>query len=375
MNFMGGADMRVNYIDLKKQFQDEALWMALKAQFESCQFILGPEVKVFEAMFAKLCGVSHALGVNSGTDALFLAMKALNIGPGDEVITVPNSFIATTGAIMAAGARPVFVDVGEDYNMDVRLIRPAITRRTKAILPVHLTGNPADMTGILDVAGENALFVVEDAAQAVGASVEGRPTGSFGTIGCFSLHPLKNLNICGDGGVLVTDDDDICTRVALLRNHGLRNRDEIDCFGYNCRMDTLQAVVACHVMNQLEEITRKRRENASIYRRELTSLADFISLPPECEGKEPVYHTFVVQAERRDELVAFLQNHAVETKIHYPVPIHLQKPCREMGYKRGDFPVCERQAQSILSLPIHQYLVEDQICYVTDLMKTFYGMK
>lgn len=364
--------MQVKYLDLQKQFNNEDIRNILEEQLGLCQFIMGSEVKKFEAEFAKLCGTAFALGLNSGTDALFLALKALNIGSGDEVITVPNSFVATAGAIIATGAKPVFVDVGADYNMDVELIKPAITHRTKVIIPVHLTGNPADMLRIMRIARRANLFVAEDAAQAVGATIAGRPAGSFGDIGCFSLHPLKNLNVCGDGGVLVTDSKEINAKVKLLRNHGLKNRDEIEFFGYNSRLDTLQAVIGRHVMNKLKDITRKRRKNASIYNRELKNLNESITLPPIRENTTPVYHTYVVLATKRTELIAYLQKHDVETKVHYPVPIHLQKPCRKMGYKKGDFPVCEKHSEEILSLPVHQHLKKEQIYYVTDLIKTFY---
>jgi len=365
--------MRVKYLDLPKQFKDEEFWVALREQFETCQFVMGPEVEKFEANFARLCQTSFALGVNSGTDAIFLTLKALGIGTGDEVITVPNSFVATTGAIVATGAKPVFVDVGHDYNIDVELIEPAITRRTKAILPVHLTGNPAEIPKIVEIARENHLYVIEDAAQAVAASIKGQPVGSFGDVGCFSLHPLKNLNVCGDGGVITTKSEEIYTKVRLLRNHGLKNRDEIKFFGYNSRLDTIQALVANYVMDDLDRIIQKRQKNASIYNTELKHLEDFVILPPQREGVVQVYHTYVIQVKKREELISYLNEHEVETKIYYPVPIHLQRPCRELGYKKRDFPVCEKQAESILSLPIHQFLTEEQIYCVIDLIRQFYG--
>jgi aminotransferase EvaB len=364
--------LNVKYLDLPQEFTDEELWNALRRQLELSQFILSAEVERFEARFAELCQTSFAIGVNSGADALFLALKALAIGPGDEVITVPNSFVATAGAIVAAGAKPVFVDVGADYNMDVNLLAPAITARTKAILPVHLTGNPADMPRIMAIARTHHLAVIEDAAQAVAASIEGQPVGSFGDAGCFSLHPLKNLNVCGDGGVVTTNSQAICEKIKLLRNHGLKNRNEIECFGYNSRLDTIQATVANHVLNSLESITDIRRHHARLYDRALSALAEFVSIPPRREHLKHVFHTYVVQVQCRDELLAYLAEHGVETKIHYPIPIHLQKPCREMGYQRGDFPVCEKQAETIVSLPVHQYLTEEHIQYVVKMVKQFY---
>ena len=364
--------MKVKYLDLQEQFKDKALWAAIKKQLEMCQFVMGQEVERFESDFSKLCQTRFALGLNSGTDAIFLALKALEIGPGDEVITVPNSFVATAGAIVATGARPVFVDVGPDYNINVDLLEPAVNEKTRAILPVHLTGNPADMLEIMEIAHNAGIYVLEDAAQAVGASIDGKAVGSFGDAGCFSLHPLKNLNVCGDGGVLVTSSPEIHERVKLLRNHGLKNRDEIELFGYNSRLDTIQATVANHVLQSLGAITETRRKNARIYDEELKGLKDFVTLPPRKTHVLEVFHAYVVQVKKRDELMAYLADHGVEAKIHYPIPIHLQKPFRTLGFKKGDFPECEKQCESILTLPIHQHLTEDQLHYVTGVFKKFY---
>ena len=368
-------NMKVSYLELPRQFKDEALWQEIKKVFESCQFILGPEVKEFETAFAKLCGTRFALGLNSGTDAIFLALKALGVGPGDEVITVPNSFVATTGAIVDVGTRPVFVDVGPDYNIDVTLIEAAITPKTKAIVPVHLTGNPADMFEIMTIAKKHSLYVVEDAAQSVMATINGRQVGSFGDAGCFSLHPLKNLNVGGDGGALTTDSEDLYRKVKLLRNHGLKNRDEIEFFGYNSRLDTIQAIIALHGLKRLREVTEKRIANAMLYDRELKGMEDFVILPPRKTDRRQVFHTYVIQVQDREKLISFLKKHGVETKVHYPIPIHLQRPCQKLGYKRGDFPVCEKQAEEILSLPMHQYLEKEQLDYVIDRIKKFYNRR
>jgi len=364
--------MKVKYLDLQKQFDNEAFFNILSEQFKTCHFVMGPEVDRFELNFAELCQTPYAVALNSGTDAIFLALKTLSIGAGDEVITVPNSFIATAGAIIASGAKPVFVDVGDDYNINVELIERAITKDTRALIPVHLTGNPANMPEIMDIADRRKLYVLEDAAQAVGASINGRAVGSFGNVGCFSLHPLKNLNVCGDGGVLTTTSHEVYNNIRLLRNHGLKNRDEAEFFGYNSRLDTLQAVIANYVMNHIGEVTRKRQKNASIYDQELSELEDFVVLPPKRDRVVQVYHTYVVQVKQRTDLNRFLHENGVETKIHYPIPIHLQKPCRKMGYKRDDFPVCEKQAESIVSLPVHQHLSEEQIYYTINLIKKYY---
>jgi len=364
--------MKVPYIDLPSQFKDTKLHQDILDVFNKCQFIMGEAVDRFEKDFATLCGTRYALGLNSGTDALFLVFKALGIGQGDEVITVPNSFVATAGAIVAAGARPVFVDVSPDYNMNPEFIETAITARTKAIVPVHLTGNPADMRQICNIAKRNGLLVIEDAAQAVSASIGEKAVGSFGKAGCFSLHPLKNMNVAGDGGIITTDSNELYLKLKKLRNHGLKNRDEIDFFGYNSRLDTLQATIANHVLKTLESVIVKRRKNAAFYDEELSQLNNDVILPPKRNNTKQVYHTYVIQVKKRTKLINFLKAYGVETKIHYPIPIHLQKPCKELGYQKGDFPVCEKQAASILSLPVHQYLSDEQIHYAAKLINKFY---
>jgi dTDP-4-amino-4,6-dideoxygalactose transaminase len=363
----------VKYLDLPAQFNNKALLAILRAQVKDCQFIMGPQVEEFESQFAALCQTPFALGVNSCTDAIFLSLRALGVGPGDEVITAPNSFVATAGAIVAAGAKPVFVDVGDDYTINVELLEAAITPRTKAVVPVHLTGNPADMIRIMQIARKHGLYVVEDAAQAVMASINNKRVGSWGDAGCFSLHPLKNLNVCGDGGVLTTRSRKMYEKLKLMRNHGLKTRDRIEIFGYNSRLDTLQAAVAGYFLKTLPAVTRRRARNAERYDRELRGLSDFVVPPPRRKNITQVFHTYVVRVKNRKGLMKYLSGHGVETKIHYPVPIHLQEPCRRLGYRRGDFPECERQSGEILSLPVHQYLTAEQIHYVTGLIDRFYN--
>lgn len=367
--------MEVKYLDLLQQFDDPELIRAVGDLFKTCQFILGPEVASFEEKFAELCGTRFALGVNSGTDALFLALKVSGVGPGHEVITVANSFIATAGAIVAAGARPVFVDVGPDYNINPDLIEAALTPRTKAILPVHLTGNPADLPKILDLARKHRLVVVQDAAQAIGALIHGRPVGSFGHLGCFSLHPLKNLNAAGDGGMMTTNQEEIYLRLQKMRNHGLKNRDDIEFFAYNTRLDTLQALVAAHRLKRLDEITDTRLKNAGLYDELLASLKDEVIIPPRRPDFTQVFHTYVIQVRDRENLIRHLAAKGIETKVHYPIPIHLQAPCRQMGWKPGDLPETERQAAHILSLPIHQHLSREQLEYVAHTIRDFYGRR
>ncbi|NQT72544.1 MAG: DegT/DnrJ/EryC1/StrS family aminotransferase [Chloroflexi bacterium] len=335
------------------------------------KFILGNEVEEFECRFADLCKVSYAIGVNSGTDALILALRSLGIGPGDEVITVPNSFVASTSCVALVGARPVFVDVRDDYNIDPSMIEQAITSRTRAILPVHLTGRPANMTSIMEIAKAHDLDVIEDCAQAVCAEYERERVGSFGTIGCFSLHPLKTLNACGDGGVLTTNDPRLYERLRKLRNVGLHNRDECHFWGYNSRLDTMQSAILLIKLHYVEEWTEIRRAYADYYRRRLNGLPQ-VQVPNEKSNERCVYHTYVIQADRRDELKDYLGEHGIDTKIHYPIPIHLQQAAKYLEYTEGQFPVTERLASKILSLPIYPELRIDELEYIATTVCSFY---
>ena len=365
--------MKIPYVNLSAQhasIKDELLG-AIATVIERGNFILGDEVAEFEKRFAELCGVRFAVAVNSGTDALMLALRSLGIGPGDEVITVPNSFIASTTCIKLVGARPVFIDVGEDFNMDPTQIEPAITSRTKAILPVHLTGHPADMNPIMQTAKRYNLHVVEDCAQAVMAEYRGQRIGSFGTVNCFSLHPLKTLNACGDGGILTTNNESICDQIKILRNLGLKSRDDCIAWSGNSRLDTIQAAILLVKLECLEEWTIKRRSNARFYHKNLNHFGSILC-PSEKEYEFSVYHTFIIQAERRDELKEYLAKRGIETAIHYPKPIHLQTVASDLGYKKEDFPVAERQSQRILSLPIHPELGEEGLRVIVNAIEDFY---
>ncbi len=349
----------------------EELLEAIAGVIDRGQFILGEEVNAFEQRFAELCGVRFAVGVNSGTDAMILALRALRIGPEDEVITVPNSFVASTSCIMLVGARPVFVDVREDYNMDPAQLEQAITSKTKAFLPVHLTGRPADMDPILEVAKTHGLHVVEDCAQAVLAEYRGRRVGSLGTIGCFSLHPLKTLNACGDGGVLTTSDEGLYEQLKILRNIGLRTRDDCVVWSGNSRLDTLQAAILLVKLKYLDTWTEKRRANAAFYQKALAGVPG-LQVPTDRPFEKAVYHTFVIQAERRDELKQRLAENGVGTAIHYPIPIHLHKAAEGLGHELGSFPVTERQAKRILSLPVYPELQTEELEYVVQTIREFY---
>jgi dTDP-4-amino-4,6-dideoxygalactose transaminase len=365
----------VPYVDIAAQHAaiKRELMEAIGEVIDSGKFVLGPQVDEFEKRFAEMCGVRYAVGVNSGTDALILALKVLGIGPGDEVITAPNSFVASTGCIQLVGATAVFVDVGNDYNINPDLVSAALTSRTKAILPVHLTGRSCDMDPLLCIARERELHVVEDCAQAVMAMYKGRLVGTLGTVGCFSLHPLKTLNACGDGGVVTTNDPAIYEQIRVMRNLGLRTRDDCVMWAQNSRLDSLQAAILLVKLKYLEKWTARRRELASLYRLNLQSVEQ-IQLPPkEKDSERAVYHTFVVRAERRDELRAYLLANGIESNVHYPVPIHLSTAGQKLGYAQGSFPIAESQAISIVSLPVFPELTDDQINLVCEHIKAFYA--
>lgn len=365
--------LRIPYVNLAGQHQPlrEELLAAVGGVLDSGQFILGEETERFEREFAAFCQAKHAVGVNSGTDALILALKCLGIGPGDEVITAPNSYLASASCIALAGATPKFADVREDLNLDAESVGRAITPRTRAIIPVHLTGKPAPMKELLAVAGQRGVDVIEDAAQAVGARLNGKPVGALGRIGCFSLHPLKNLNACGDGGMLVTNDEAIYQRAKLLRNHGQPNRNDCLEFSMVSRLDSVQAAMLRVKLPHLPEVTARRRANAEQYRQRLAGCAG-LRCPAEAPGEYCVYHTFVVQADRRDELVRHLEKAGIGTAIHYPVPIHLMTVGRRLGHREGEFPVTERLAGRILSLPIYPELTREQIDQVANAILDFY---
>ncbi len=368
----GQPRRRVPYVNLAAQYQAERdeLLPLIDRVLAQGNYVGGDAVEEFEARMAAKLGVRHAISLNSGTDALIFGMLALGIGPGDEVITPPNSFVASTSSIIHTGAKPVFVDVMPDQNLNPGLIEQAITPRTKAIMPVHLTGRVAAMKEIMRIAEKHGLHVIEDAAQAIGSKYEGQPAGTFGAVGCFSTHPLKNLNACGDGGVVVTARDDVAHAIRLLRNHGLVDRNTVVRVGFVSRMDTLQAAILSYRLARLDVISERRRANAALYARLLDPAKVFI--PPTQDHEFNTYHTFVIQVDDRDALQDYLKDCGIGTAIHYPAPIHLQPAFASLGYGRGAFPVTERQAERILTLPINQSLGEDDISYVAHCIEAFY---
>ncbi|MCB0333327.1 MAG: DegT/DnrJ/EryC1/StrS family aminotransferase [Bdellovibrionales bacterium] len=363
--------MKVPYIDLslKNSSVKDDILHAISHVLDSGHFILGEEVQDLEAKIARSCGCKHALGVSNGTDALVLVMKALGIGPGDEVITAPNSFLASASSIALAGATPVFSDVGEDMNLDPEELEKAITPRTKAIIAVHLTGRMARMNEIYDIAHSHQLQVIEDSAQSFGASRDGKHPGYYGVAATYSLHPLKVLSACGDGGLITTNDTKLYERLLVARNHGLVTRDRCEFWSWNFRLDTIQAAILLAKLPHFETWLRRRREIGARY---FQGLNDIVSCPQVLENEEPAYHLYVIQTERRDELQAFLADKQIESKIHYPIPIHLQPAAKGLGYEKGSFPVTERLADTILSLPIYPELDDAQVDYVISTVRSYF---
>lgn len=363
---------QIPYVNLKAQWIDEraSLLPLIENVLASGIYVGGEDVEEFETAAAQLCGVQHVVALNSGTDALSCAMYAMGIGLGDEVITTPNSFIASAASIVQVGATPVFVDVSADQNINVELIESAVTTKTRAIMPVHLTGRIANMSEILEIGKNHNLQIVEDAAQAIGSRYKGQPSGSFGDAGCFSTHPLKNLNACGDGGFVATNDKEIAEKISLRRNHGLIDRNRVDDFGLVSRMDTLQAVVLRYRLNRLPNVIQKRRRNAELY----TDVLDkqYVYIASEKNYEFNTYHTFVIQVDNRDNLREYLSSHGIGTAIHYPVTIHQQSALKKLGYKLGDFPIAESQANRILTLPVNQYMTEEEVVYVADQVNSFF---
>ncbi|HXB73618.1 MAG TPA: DegT/DnrJ/EryC1/StrS family aminotransferase [Candidatus Acidoferrales bacterium] len=349
------ADLKAQYHSIKAEID-----AAIADVLENSAFILGKHVARFEEEFASFCGAGHAIGVNSGTSALHLALLAAGIGPGDEVITVPFTFVATVAAIGYTGARPVFVDIDPvAYTMNPAAIEAAITSRTKAIMPVHLYGQPADMDPILEIARRHHLTVIEDAAQAHGAEYKGRRVGSIGHIGCFSFYPGKNLGAYGEGGAVVTDNPDFNRTIRMLRDWGCEKRYEHVIKGYNYRLEGMQGAVLSVKLNRLAEWTALRRAHASQYSRLLDGAG--VCTPVEMEYAHHVYHVYAIRLVARNALQTHLQLRQIQTGIHYPTPIHLLEAWADLNYKRGDFPVSEQVAGEVLSLPMYAELTLQQI--------------
>ncbi len=364
--------MKVPYFDLPAQIRSirPELDAAIARTLDSCAFCLGPDVTAFERDFAAYVGAEHCVGFNSGTSALHVAMRLLGIGPGDEVVTTPFTFIATSWAMEYVGAKPVYVDIEEKtMNLDPRRLEAAITPRTKAVMPVHLYGHPFDIDPILEVCSRRGVPLIEDAAQAHGARYRGKPVGTSGVLSAYSFYPGKNLGACGEAGALVTNRADFARRAASLREHGMTTRYYHDEVGYNYRMEGIQGAVLAVKLAHLPAWTAARRRIAHRYHRLLAGSP--LMLPVEAEGCESVYHLYVVRHPRRDQLRQFLQERGIGTALHYPLPLHLQKCFSGLGHGPGDFPVAERAAQTCLSLPIYPELTDAQVDYVAAMIGEF----
>jgi dTDP-4-amino-4,6-dideoxygalactose transaminase len=373
-----GSLQGFQFLDLQAQFvgiRAEVLAAVIRV-LESQHFILGPDVEALEQDIARLVGCQFAIGCASGSDALLLALMALEIGPRDEVITTPFTFVATAGSIARLGARPVFVDIdSNDLNLDPSEVVKAITPRTRAIIPVHLFGLPADMDSILEIANVHRLAVVEDAAQAIGARHHGKAVGSMGTAGCFSFFPSKNLGGAGDGGMITTNNPDLAARLRILRAHGSRTKYQYEILGINSRLDSLQAAILKAKLSHLDEWTTARRRNADLYR---TLFRDFgldgiVQLPTVIRDRTHVYNQFVIRTSRRDDLREYLREKGIPSEIYYPHALHLQRAFSYLGYQRGNFPKAEIASSQVLALPIYPELSFDQLQMVAAAIAKFFA--
>ena len=365
---------RVPYVDFGPTTQSSKsdLRDAFERVLDSGKFVLGPEVKNFESQFADYCGTKYAAGLSNGTCSLHIVFRVFGIGPGDEVITAPNSFIASAAAIAQVGAKPVFVDVNLDFNINPDAIEAAITSRTKAIVPVHLTGRVAKMDQIVNLAKKYNLLVIEDSAQSVGAEYQGKKAGSFGDAASFSFHPLKNLHAFGDAGIVTSSSVEVIEKLNLLKNHGLIDRSTCSQWGLNCRLDEMQAAFLAVQLPQLDLWTEQRRDIANFYNK---TLSETVIVPTEELNEKHVYQTYVIRSDKRDDLKVFLNSNGVEALIHYPIPIHLQPAASYLNYNLGDFPVVEKLANEILSLPLYPGMPFEFQEKVTNLILSFYGKK
>lgn len=363
----------VRYSPLSQQFADcEPILDDIRRLVASGDFTLGKVVAEFEAMFAEALGVRHAIGVGSGTDALKIPLKALGVGHGDEVITAANTFWATVGAIAEIGATPVFIDCDDSFGMNLDLLESAITPRTRAIMPVQLVGNVIDMPRLSQIAAVHGIPVVEDACQSLFGEWNGQKAGTFGIAAGFSMHPLKIINVWGDAGIVVTNDGQIDRMCRLLRNHGLRNRDEMEILGYNTRLDSLQAVVGKHMLPQVPGWVERRIANAAYFDAAFSQIPG-VRIPPRDSHCKSVYLLYILFAERRDELLARCLEAGIEAKVHYPTPLYRQKALRHLGHQPGAFPVTDRHAREMITFPVDQYLTTEELDRVISVVGSFYA--
>ncbi len=369
--------MKVPFLDLKAHHAPliDKFDRAIREVIASSAFAGGPLVERFEEEFAAYCGSEYAIGVGNGTDALWLTLLALGIGPGDEVITVPNTFFATVEAITYCRAQPVFVDVDENtFTMDPAELENSLTARTKAIIPVHLFGQPADMDPILEFARAHGLFVIADAAQAHGAEYRGRKAGTLGDAGCFRFYPGKNLGAFGEAGAVVTNDAELREKIQVLRDHGQTRKYYHTLLGWNCRMDGIQAAILSIKLRHLEEANLLRRERALQYNHAFGGI-EGVATPFEADYARHVYHVYAIRVQERDKVRRFLEEKGIGCGVHYPIPIHLQEACRSLGYTEGAFPVAENLSEKFLSLPMFPELTEEQTEYVAGCVSEAVGVE
>ena len=368
---MSAHSLHVPYNYLPMQFADyseiAAGWDEL---IRSTEFTLGSFMERFEDEFAQYVGAKYCLATNNGTDALILALKSLGIGPGDEVITPCNSFYATTGAVVAVGATPVFCDVDDRYQADVFDMASRITERTRLLLPVHWAGASPDMDALSNLARSQGIDMLEDACMAIGGSWRGKHPGTFGRVGAFSMHPLKTLNVMGDGGMVVTDEEELYLWMKKYRNHGMVDRDHIEMWGVNMRLQPLQAVVASHMLTSLNHRLQRRRDIQLLMDSELERVQGVV-VPPRLNHSQETVSLYMIQGSHRGLLLDHLIQARIEAKIHYPVPLHLQSPGRAMGHQEGDYPRAESQARKLITLPAHEYLSDSQVRYMVQTILQF----
>ncbi len=364
--------MNVRYSYLSQQFSNcNNLWQQLKTFVKTGDFTLGKPLKEFEKNFAKLIGSKYAVGVNSGTDAIKLSLKCLNIKPNDEVITAANTFVATVGAITELGAKPVFVDCDDTFCMNVDQLEKKITKKTKAIVPVHFTGYMTDMRKLLKISKKYKIPIVEDACQSILGEINKKKAGTWGSFGAFSLHPLKNINVWSDGGIIITSNPKFYKKLNLLRNHGLSDRDTVKINGYNSRLDTFQAVVGNWLLPKAKKIANQRIKNASYLDKNLSKIKE-ISIPPRPKNYKIVYHLYIVFAKNRDLLLKHCHKNGIEAKVHYPKPMYLQESLKYLKHKRGDFPITDGHTKKIITFPCDQHLKKNQLDYIIKTVQGFY---
>jgi len=368
--------LKINHSYLVEQFADYTkIFKEIEKVVKKGDYTLGKEVDICEKNFAKRTGAKYAISVGNGTDALLLTLKALGIGPGDEVITVPYTFIATVGSIVTAGAKPVFVDIKKDYNIDENKIKFAITKKTKAIMPVHWAGRPCELDKIYLIAKKFKLHVIQDSAHVIGARFKKKHLVNFGEACTYSMHPLKNLNVWGDGGFVVTNKRPLAKKLYLIRNHGLKNRNHVEVFGFNSRLDTIQAAVANYKMkNKLDNITSKRIKNAKMLDK-LLSKNENVTTVKRLKYLKEVFHLYHINVKKRDLLQKYLIKNNIDAKVHYPIPVHLQKAAKYLKYKKGDFPVAEEMANTSLSLPVHEFIDKRHVNHMVNTINKFFLKK